>query len=103
MTTASSTLTGGTWTLGDQTVTRFGYGAMQLAGPWVTGPPADHDAAIAVLRGAIEAGSTHMSIPATPTPPRITNQLIREARSPVESRLPLALATSRCRGSFSHD
>src|SRR5687768_13186132 len=39
---ASTSLPGGTWPLGDLTVTRFGYGAMQLAGPWVMGPPADH-------------------------------------------------------------
>jgi hypothetical protein len=41
----------GTFTLGDRTVNRLGYGAMQLAGPGVFGPPKDHDAALAVLRG----------------------------------------------------
>ncbi|WP_265520317.1 aldo/keto reductase [Oerskovia flava] len=46
MTTTTSTLAGGTWTLGDRTVTRFGYGTMQLAGPGVMGPPTDHDGAI---------------------------------------------------------
>ena len=50
----STSLPGGTWTLGDLTVTRFGYGAMQLAGPGVMGPPADHDGALAVLREAVE-------------------------------------------------
>ncbi len=57
--THSTPLPGGTWNLGDLTVTRFGYGAMQLAGPWVMGPPADHDGALAVLRGAVELGITH--------------------------------------------
>ena len=52
MSTLSTSLPGGTWTLGDLTVTRFGYGAMQLAGPGVMGPPADRDSALAVLREA---------------------------------------------------
>lgn len=50
----------GTWTMGDLEVTRFGYGAMQLAGPWVMGPPADHDGAVAVLCEAVELGITHV-------------------------------------------
>ena len=45
-----------TYLLGDRQVRRIGYGAMQLAGPGVFGPPRDHDAALAVLRAAIEAG-----------------------------------------------
>jgi hypothetical protein len=48
----STSLPGGTWALGDLTVTRLGYGAMQLAGPGVMGPPADRDDALAVLREA---------------------------------------------------
>ena len=52
---SDTSLPGGTWTLGDLTVTRFGYGAMQLAGPGVMGPPADHDGALAVLREALDA------------------------------------------------
>lgn len=79
--TTTSTLPGGTWDLGDRTVTRFGYGAMQLAGPWVMGPPADHDAAIAVLREAVEQGITHIDT-SYAYGPRVTNQLIRTALHP---------------------
>jgi hypothetical protein len=57
---------GGTWALGGVTLTRFGYGAMQLAGPGVMGPPADRDSAFTVLREAAELGIT-TSTPATPT------------------------------------
>ena len=52
---------GGTFRLADDLVlSRIGYGAMQLAGPGVMGPPKDRDAAIAVLRAAVEAGVTHI-------------------------------------------
>ncbi|MFL1376057.1 MULTISPECIES: aldo/keto reductase family oxidoreductase [unclassified Nocardiopsis] len=74
-------LPGGTWTLGDLTVTRFGYGAMRLAGPWVMGPPADHDGAIAVLREAVDLGITHIDT-SDAYGPHITNRLIREALHP---------------------
>jgi aryl-alcohol dehydrogenase-like predicted oxidoreductase len=73
----SSSLPGGTWTLGDLTVTRFGYGAMQLAGPWVMGPPADRDGALAVLRDVVDAGITHIDT-SDAYGPRTTNALIRE-------------------------
>ncbi|MET9359063.1 aldo/keto reductase family oxidoreductase [Streptomyces sp. NPDC006617] len=76
--TPSASLPGGTWTLGDLTVTRFGYGAMQLAGPGVMGPPADQDGALAVLREAAALGITHVDT-AGAYGPRVTNQLIREA------------------------
>jgi pyridoxine 4-dehydrogenase len=89
MTTTSSALPGGTWTIDDQTITRFGYGAMQLAGPWVMGPPADHDSAIAVLREAVEAGITHIDT-SDAYGPRITNQLIREALHPYPESLLIA-------------
>jgi hypothetical protein len=57
---AAQTLPGGTFTMAeDLMVTRMGYGAMQLAGPHVFGPPADRDAAVAVLREAVELGITH--------------------------------------------
>jgi pyridoxine 4-dehydrogenase len=79
-------LPGGTWTLGDLTVTRFGYGAMQLAGPWVMGPPADHDGALAVLRDAVELGITHIDT-ADAYGPRVTNELIREALHPYPGSL----------------
>lgn len=74
-------LPGGTWDLGDMTVTRFGYGAMQLAGPWVMGPPADHDGALAVLRAAVAAGITHIDT-SDAYGPRVTNDLIRQALHP---------------------
>ncbi len=83
---SSTTLPGGILTLGDLTVTRFGYGAMQLAGPWVMGPPADHDGALAVLREALELGITHIDT-ADSYGPHITNQLIREALHPYPESL----------------
>jgi aryl-alcohol dehydrogenase-like predicted oxidoreductase len=67
--------------LGDATVTRFGYGAMQLAGPGVMGPPADRDGALAVLREAVDAGITHIDTSAA-YGPLVTNELIREALHP---------------------
>ena len=82
----STSLPGGTWTLGDLTVTRFGYGAMQLAGPWVMGPPADHDGALAVLREAVELGITHIDT-SDAYGPHVTNELIREALHPYPESL----------------
>ncbi|GGV64875.1 oxidoreductase [Streptomyces pilosus] len=67
--------------MGDLTVTRFGYGAMQLAGPGVMGPPADHDGALAVLREAVRLGITHIDT-ADAYGPHVTNRLIREALHP---------------------
>jgi pyridoxine 4-dehydrogenase len=79
---AADTRPGGTFTMGgDLTVTRMGYGAMQLAGPGVFGPPADRDAAVAVLREAIELGITHIDTSGY-YGPRVTNQIIREALYP---------------------
>jgi pyridoxine 4-dehydrogenase len=77
----STSLPGGTWTLGDLTLTRFGYGAMQLAGPWVMGPPADHQGALAVLREAVDLGITHIDT-ADAYGPHVVNRLIREALHP---------------------
>ncbi|MCS6586960.1 oxidoreductase [Curtobacterium flaccumfaciens pv. flaccumfaciens] len=82
-------LPGGTWTLGDRTVTRFGYGGMQLAGPWVVGPPKDHDAAIAVLKEAVASGITHIDTAET-YGPRVVNELIREALHPYDNDLLIA-------------
>jgi pyridoxine 4-dehydrogenase len=65
----------------DLTVTRVGYGAMQLAGPGVFGPPADRQAAIAVLREVIELGITHIDT-SDFYGPFVTNQIIREALHP---------------------
>ncbi|MEV0354138.1 aldo/keto reductase family oxidoreductase [Nonomuraea sp. NPDC050680] len=86
MSTLSTSLPGGTWTLGDLTVTRFGYGAMQLAGPGVMGPPADRDSALAVLREVVGLGITHIDT-SDAYGPRVTNQLIREALHPYPDSL----------------
>ncbi|WP_128375083.1 aldo/keto reductase family oxidoreductase [Streptomyces cavernae] len=86
MSTPPSSLPGGTWTLGDLTVTRFGYGAMQLAGPWVMGPPADREGALAVLREAVDLGITHIDT-SDAYGPRVTNELIREALHPYAESL----------------
>jgi pyridoxine 4-dehydrogenase len=83
------TLPGGSWTLGDRQVSRFGYGAMQLAGPWVMGPPRDHDQAIAVLREAVASGITHIDTAET-YGPRIVDELIREALHPYPEQLLVA-------------
>ncbi|MDR6375827.1 aldo/keto reductase family oxidoreductase [Paraburkholderia caledonica] len=70
-----------TFLLGDREVRRMGYGAMQLAGPGVFGPPKDRDAAIAVLREAVASGVNHIDT-SNFYGPHITNQLIREALHP---------------------
>lgn len=85
----TTSLPGGTWTLGNSTITRFGYGAMQLAGPWVMGPPADHDGALAVLREAVAAGITHVDT-SDAYGPRVTNELIRAALHPYPESLFIA-------------
>ncbi|MDR7274760.1 aldo/keto reductase family oxidoreductase [Catenuloplanes atrovinosus] len=98
----SHSLPGGTWTLGDLTVTRFGYGAMQLAGPWVMGPPADRDGALAVLREAVALGITHIDT-ADAYGPRVTNELIREALHPYPESLHIVTkvgATRDARGGW---
>jgi aryl-alcohol dehydrogenase-like predicted oxidoreductase len=71
----------GAFTLGDRTVRRLGYGAMQLAGPGVFGPPKDRDEAVAVLREAVENGVNHIDT-SDFYGPHVTNQIIREALSP---------------------
>jgi pyridoxine 4-dehydrogenase len=78
----TTTLPGGTFTLaGELTVTRMGYGAMQLAGPHVFGPPADRDGALAVLREVVALGITHIDT-SDYYGPYVTNELIREALHP---------------------
>jgi pyridoxine 4-dehydrogenase len=67
--------------MGDLMVTRMGYGAMQLAGPGVFGPPKDRDAAVAVLRAAVDAGINHIDT-SDFYGPEITNQIIKEALYP---------------------
>jgi pyridoxine 4-dehydrogenase len=84
---AAKTLAGGTFTMAeDLTVTRMGYGAMQLAGPHVFGPPADRDAAMAVLREALELGITHIDT-SDYYGPYVTNQIIKEALHPYPDSL----------------
>ena len=68
------------------TVNRMGYGAMQLAGPGVFGPPKDRDGAIAVLRAAVEAGVNHIDT-SDFYGPHVTNEIIREALSPYPAGL----------------
>ena len=70
-----------TYTLGDLTVARLGYGAMQLAGPHVFGPPADRDACVAVLREALALGIDHIDT-SDFYGPHVTNQIIKEALHP---------------------
>src|SRR5947209_7416322 len=83
----STILPGGTFKLADDlTLTRMGYGAMQLAGPHVFGPPADHDGAIAVLREVVELGITHIDTSDFYSP-HVTNQLIKEALHPYPEQL----------------
>jgi pyridoxine 4-dehydrogenase len=77
-----------TFPLGEFTVHRVGFGAMQLPGPGVFGPPRDHDAAIAVLRRAVELGVDHIDT-AQFYGPDVANQLIREALHPYSDRLAL--------------
>lgn len=78
---ASPLAAAGTHDLAGYRVHRIGYGAMQLPGPGVMGPPKDHDAAITVLRRAVEAGVNHIDT-AQFYGPDVANELIREALSP---------------------
>jgi pyridoxine 4-dehydrogenase len=71
----------GQFTLGDRTVHRIGYGAMQLSGPHIMGPPRDRDAAVAVLRRAVELGVNHIDT-SDYYGPHVTNEIIREALHP---------------------
>ena len=74
-------LPGGRYRTGDLDLTRVGYGAMQLAGPGVFGPPKDHGEAIAVLRTAVDLGINHIDT-ADFYGPHVTNELIHEALAP---------------------
>ena len=77
-----------TFPLGTHTVGRVGFGAMQLPGPGVFGPPRDHDEAVAVLRRAIELGIDHIDT-AQFYGPNVSNELIREALHPYPANLTL--------------
>ncbi|MGX5841373.1 aldo/keto reductase family oxidoreductase [Mesorhizobium sp. ArgA1] len=88
----------GTYKLGDRTVRRLGYGAMQLAGPHVFGPPKDRDAALAVLREAVSSGVDHIDT-CDYYGPHVTNQIIREALSPYPEDLVIVTKIGARRGS----
>ncbi|TIP13648.1 aldo/keto reductase family oxidoreductase [Mesorhizobium sp.] len=87
----------GTFTLGDRTVKRLGYGAMQLAGPGVFGPPKDRDAALAVLREAVAQGVNHIDT-SDFYGPHVTNQVIREALAPYSDDLTIVTKIGARRG-----
>ena len=91
-------VTGGTLRLSeDLTVTRMGYGAMQLAGPHVFGPPKDPDEAIAVLRRVVELGLTHIDT-SDYYGPFVTNELIRKALHPYPDDLVIVTKIGALRG-----
>jgi aryl-alcohol dehydrogenase-like predicted oxidoreductase len=87
----------GTFRLGDRVVQRVGYGAMQLAGPGVFGPPKNRDAALAVLREAIASGVNHIDT-SDYYGPHVTNQLIREALAPYRDDLVIITKLGARRG-----
>ena len=87
----------GTFKLGSRNVKRLGYGAMQLAGPGVFGPPRDRDAALAVLREAVASGADHIDT-SDFYGPHVTNQLIREALSPYPDNLVIVTKIGARRG-----
>jgi pyridoxine 4-dehydrogenase len=86
-----------TFALAGRPVSRMGYGAMQLAGPGVFGPPKDRDAAIAVLREAVASGVNHIDT-SDFYGPHITNQIIREALHPYPDELVLVTKVGASRG-----
>ena len=93
----SSIAESGTFQLGSRRVHRIGYGAMQLAGPGVFGPPKDRAAALAVLREAVEQGVDHIDT-SDFYGPHVTNQLIREALHPYRDGLTLVTKVGARRG-----
>jgi aryl-alcohol dehydrogenase-like predicted oxidoreductase len=94
MTTASSA---GAYKLGDRTVNRLGYGAMQLAGPGVFGPPRDRAAALAVLREAVAQGVNHIDT-SDFYGPHVTNEIIAEALHPYPDDLVIVTKIGARRG-----
>ncbi|RMR04309.1 Aldo/keto reductase [Pseudomonas savastanoi pv. glycinea] len=87
----------GTFNLGDRQVNRIGYGAMQLAGPGVFGPPKDRQAAVDVLRAAVESGVNHIDT-SDFYGPHVTNQIIREALHPYKDDLTIVTKVGAIRG-----
>jgi pyridoxine 4-dehydrogenase len=90
-------LEAGTFKLGDKTVRRMGYGAMQLAGPGVFGAPKDRQAAVAVLREAAQSGVDHIDT-SDFYGPHVTNEIIREALHPYRSDLTIVTKVGAVRG-----
>jgi len=88
----------GSFKLGDRVVKRLGYGAMQLAGKGVFGPPRDRDEAIAVLREAVESGVNHIDT-SDFYGPYVTNEIIREALHPYGDDLVIVTKVGALRGS----
>src|SRR5271155_4785174 len=86
-----------TFPLGDRIVNRLGYGAMQLAGPGVFGPPKDHDVAIKVLREAVASGVNHIDT-SDFYGPHVTNQIIRKALHPYPDDLVIVTKIGARRG-----
>ncbi|MGW0570531.1 oxidoreductase [Streptomyces tauricus] len=98
MTDVTGTLSGGTLTLADDlTLTRMGYGAMQLAGPNAFGPPKDRDEAVAVLREAVERGITHIDT-SDFYGPFVVNEIIKEALHPYPDDLRIVTKVGARRG-----
>lgn len=87
----------GTFRIGNRMVTRVGYGAMQLAGPGVFGPPKNRETALAVLREAVTAGVDHIDT-SDFYGPHVTNQLIREALHPYPENLVIVTKVGAVRG-----
>ena len=87
----------GTFKMGTRTVKRMGYGAMQLAGPMVFGPPKDRAAAVALLREAVELGINHIDT-SDFYGPHVTNQIIREALHPYRGDLTIVTKVGARRG-----
>jgi len=88
----------GTYRLGDRSVKRLGYGAMQLAGPGVFGPPKDRAQAVAVLRAAVAASVDHIDT-SDFYGPHVTNEIIREALHPYPAGLTIVTKVGGKRGS----
>jgi pyridoxine 4-dehydrogenase len=86
-----------TFMLGDRSVNRMGYGAMQLAGPGVFGPPKDRQSALAVLREAVASGVNHIDT-SDYYGPHVTNQIIREALHPYPQDLVIVTKVGARRG-----
>lgn len=87
----------GTYRFGDRTVNRIGYGAMQLSGPGIFGPPKNRDEAIAVLREAVASGVNHIDT-SDYYGPHVTNQIIREALAPYPDDLVIVTKLGARRG-----